>query len=68
MECDGIISEDRTPKFNTSDIALIRKANELLIGKPVACTVLPPLQVVAADERAEVKVDRLPRWMTTGGQ
>ena len=41
MECDGIISMDRTPKFTTAQIAEIKKANDALVGKPVACAALP---------------------------
>ena len=41
MECDGIISMDRTPKFTTAQIAEIKKASDALVGKPVACAALP---------------------------
>jgi len=43
MECDGIFNYDRTPKFGADAIALIRKANKDLIGSPVKCMPLMPL-------------------------
>ena len=57
MECDGIISMDRTPKFSTAQIAQIKKANELLVGEPVACTPItaPPL--------GQYEVLEVPRWL-----
>ena len=41
MECDGVISMDRTPKFTPAQIAEIKKANDALVGEPVACAPLP---------------------------
>ena len=40
MECDGVISMDRTPKFTPAQIAEIKKANDALVGEPVACAPL----------------------------
>jgi len=37
MECDGILSYDRTSKFNKSDLAAIRNANIALVAKPIQC-------------------------------
>ena len=55
MECDGILSYDRTPKFSPSDTATIRAAAVELVGKPVKCAPLAP------DPAAGVT--GVPRWL-----
>ena len=75
MECDGIISYDRTPKFSKAQIALIRKAN-VALTKPTQCIPLPsvPLRpllsdgamassVAGSDLRSSSSSIRMPRWM-----
>lgn len=75
MECDGIISYDRTPKFSKAQIALIRKAN-VALTKPMQCMPLPsvPLRpllsdgamasnVAGSDLRSSSSSIRMPRWM-----
>ena len=57
MECDGILSMDRTPKFSAEQISHIKKANEALVGEPVACT---PLSTPAPGPK---EVAKMPRWL-----
>merc|ERR1711924_131322 len=40
MECDGLLSYDRTAKFNASDFRAVVDANIALVGKPVPCSVV----------------------------
>eukprot|EP01043_Picozoa_sp_COSAG02_P078202 COSAG02_NODE_17489_length_999_cov_9.566485_1_plen_190_part_00 len=57
MECDGVLSMDRTPKFSVEQIAQIQEANKALVGQPVACT---PLPTPAQGERQRHEI---PRWL-----
>ena len=59
MECDGVLSMDRTPKFSTEQIAQIKKANEALVDQPVACTPLPGLGPAPGERRRH----EIPRWV-----
>ena len=53
MECDRILSYDRTPKFSPADTATIRSAAVELVGKPTKCAPLAPPDPAAV----------LPRWL-----
>jgi len=55
MECDGIISMDRTAKFSAAQIAEIKKANDALVGEPTACSPIPGVQ--------EGQGHAMPRWL-----
>lgn len=54
MECDGLLSYDRTSKFNASDLQAIRDANVALVGQPVQCSPL------ASSDRVPAA---FPRWL-----
>ena len=53
MECDGIYSYDRTPKFSSKDTDAIHDANLALIGTPVKC------EPLTSSESSS----QWPRWM-----
>ena len=53
MECDGVISYDRTAKFSGAQIASIKKANDALVGTPTKCDPIPPA----------VGMSAVPRWL-----
>lgn len=57
MECDGIISMDRTPKFSDAQIAAIKMANDELVGgQPAACAPM-------TDSKEAMVVEAVPRWL-----